>query len=483
METLIKRQAELVAFREECAAALAALTNDAAADESRSDGRLTDAEQADFDQLAEWVNEARAEEADVQKRLAVFEAANAPAGVTPAVTGVTRSADKRDPFDVRDISMASGPADLRSRALTAIEKMPEVDDSTREAATQAVQRTQDPTGKLPLRMLATGSEAYRSAFAKVMSDREYALDDSERQALARAASLTDAAGGFAVPFTLDPTILLTNTGAASPFRQISRVVQTTTDTWNGVTSAGVTAAYAAEASEVGDDAPTLAQPSITPARADAFVPYSFEIGQDWASFQSDMLMMFADARDRLEAAAFVTGSGSDAPTGIRTELLAGASEVDTATAEVLALADIYSTYAALPPRHRNGNTAAIAEWSTLNEIRRLLAAAGDRSSFNEATATMPATLFGWPILEASSADAFSAVDAAASAVSLLLYVGDWTNYVIVDRVGMNVENVPHLFATANNRPSGQRGLLAWWRNGAESVNDDAFRVTTLTTTA
>ena len=168
---------------------------------------------------------------------------------------------------------------------------------------------------------------------------------------------------------------------------------------------------------------------------------------------------------------------------IASTVLAGASEVDTATAEVLALADIYSTYAALPPRHRNGNTAAIAEWSTLNEIRRLLAAAGDRSSFNEATATMPATLFGWPILEASSADAFSAVDAAASAVSLLLYVGDWSNYVIVDRVGMNVENVPHLFATANNRPSGQRGLLAWWRNGAESVNDDAFRVTTLTTTA
>jgi hypothetical protein len=29
---------------------------------------------------------------------------------------------------------------------------------------------------------------------------------------------------------------------------------------------------------------------------------------------------------------------------------------------------------------------------------------------------------------------------------------------------MDVELIPHLFATANNRPSGQRGLYAYWRN-------------------
>jgi predicted phage gp36 major capsid-like protein len=48
---------------------------------------------------------------------------------------------------------------------------------------------------------------------------------------------------------------------------------------------------------------------------------------------------------------------------------------------------------------------------------------------------------------------------------------------------MNVELVPHLFATANNRPSGQRGFYAWWRVGADSVNDAAFRLMNVNTTA
>lgn len=482
MNKLIERLAALEAFRAECAERLTVITD--AAEER--DGKYNEAEQAEFEQLSEWVTAARAEETDINSRLEIFRAAQHPSadvsrGDNPLQ--VIRK-DDSDPFDVHGMSAFASKGEWRDKAMRAIETMPEVEDETREQAVQALKRVSDETGALPRRMLATGSTAYRSGFMKVIADKQYALDDEERQALARAASLTDAAGGFAVPFTLDPTIILTNAGAASPFRQISRVVQTATESWNGVTSAGVTAAYAAEASEVGDDAPTLAQPSIPVERADAFVPFSFEIGMDWASFQSDIFMMFADARDRLEATAFVTGSGSDAPTGIRTELLAGASEVDTATAEVLAVADLSAVYAALPPRHRNANTAAIAEWSTLAEIRRLLAAAGDRSSFNEATASMPATLFGWPIYEASGMDAFSDVDASASAVSNLLTVGDFSrNFVIVDRVGMNVELVSHLFATGNNRPSGQRGYLAWWRNGAESVNDDAFRALTLTTTA
>lgn len=390
----------------------------------------------------------------------------------------------KDPFDLSTVSVADDASKIRGRAETAIERMNDTDDEIRSAATATLRNVQgDPGGITARRMLATGSVEYRSAFMKIISNRPWAVTPEEARVMERAASLTDAAGGFAIPFTLDPTIVLTNVGVSSPFREICRTVQITTDSWQGVTSAGVTASYDAEAAEVSDDAPTLAQPAIPVHKAQAFVPFSIEIGQDWPGMQADIAMMFADARDRLEGTAFVTGTGSDQPTGIRTELLAGASEVDTATAEVLAVTDISSLYAALPPRHRNMRTAAIAEWSTLVEIRRLLAAADDRSSFNEATASQPATLFGWPIYESSAVDAFSDVDATASAVHLTHYVADWSNYVIVDRIGMNVELIPHLFATANNRPSGQRGFYAWWRNGAESINDDAFRVTTITTTA
>ena len=58
----------------------------------------------------------------------------------------------------------------------------------------------------------------------------------------------------------------------------------------------------------------------------------------------------------------------------------------------------------------------------------------------------------------------------------VLILGAFTDFWIVDRVGRSMALVPPLIATANNRPSGQRGLYAWWRTGSDSVNDRAFRM-------
>lgn len=44
---------------------------------------------------------------------------------------------------------------------------------------------------------------------------------------------------------------------------------------------------------------------------------------------------------------------------------------------------------------------------------------------------------------------------------------------------MTVEFLPHLVG-ANNRPTGQRGWYAYFRVGADSVNDGAFRMLNLT---
>jgi HK97 family phage major capsid protein len=55
-------------------------------------------------------------------------------------------------------------------------------------------------------------------------------------------------------------------------------------------------------------------------------------------------------------------------------------------------------------------------------------------------------------------------------------VGDFSNYVIADRIGLTVEFIPHLFGTTNGRPKGQRGWFAYYRTGADSVNDAGFRM-------
>jgi HK97 family phage major capsid protein len=58
----------------------------------------------------------------------------------------------------------------------------------------------------------------------------------------------------------------------------------------------------------------------------------------------------------------------------------------------------------------------------------------------------------------------------------LMVVGDFSNgYLIVDRIGMEVELIPHLFGATNRFPTGQRGLWAFWRNSAKVLDPNRFR--------
>jgi HK97 family phage major capsid protein len=59
---------------------------------------------------------------------------------------------------------------------------------------------------------------------------------------------------------------------------------------------------------------------------------------------------------------------------------------------------------------------------------------------------------------------------------LIAVVGDFNYYKIVDRIGMNIELIPHLFGPAQgNLPTGQRGYFAYWRVGAKVLDANAFR--------
>lgn len=60
--------------------------------------------------------------------------------------------------------------------------------------------------------------------------------------------------------------------------------------------------------------------------------------------------------------------------------------------------------------------------------------------------------------------------------SKVLTYGDYSAaYRIVDRVGLSVELVPHIFGS-NRRPTGQRGLYVFGRTGGGVVIPNALRV-------
>jgi HK97 family phage major capsid protein len=452
-------------------------------EQAKAEGRARTAEErSSTDDGVAWIRDARQQ---LEQHAEIRKAAEAGAFTSGEFRAEPVNVNRAgDPFDVSTLSPFASRAELRARAETAIERMVEVPDSARAAMSNVMRRAHDPSGEIPRRIMLLSTPAYRSAFQKLVAGAEYALTGEEREAVSRAASLTGNAGGFAVPTPLDPTVILTNNGSANPFRQISRVVTTTVDEWNGVSTAGITAGFGAEAAEAGDNAPTLAQPSITTRKAFAFVPFSIEIGMDWAAMEEEMRTLLVDAKDNLEATKFVSGaSGSNEPIGIITALAGGSSVVAPTTAEAFAKADVFKVANALPPRYRgNADQASwVAEFGTLNAIRQ--AFAGD-NQWTDPSGGVPPRLLGWRAYESSAMDSSTAINPAATdTTNHVLLVGDFSRYVIVDRVGLTVEVIPHLFATANNRPSGSRGLYAYWRVGADSVDDNAFRVLNVPTTA
>jgi HK97 family phage major capsid protein len=59
--------------------------------------------------------------------------------------------------------------------------------------------------------------------------------------------------------------------------------------------------------------------------------------------------------------------------------------------------------------------------------------------------------------------------------SKILAMGDFRSFVIVDRIGIDLEIVSHLIGS-NQRPMGQRGIYAMWRNTSKVLDANAFRV-------
>ncbi len=281
--------------------------------------------------------------------------------------------------------------------------------------------------------------------------------------LQRTASLTTTAGGYAVPVELDTTLLLTNAGVVNPVRGISRVRQTNVNTVEFINTAGITAGFGAEATEASDNAPVLAQPTVNLEKAFAFVPMSIEIAQDWAAIQEDMAMAFADAKNQLESSKFLTGTGhsNHEPQGL---IAAGGATAitTTATTAVVAVADLFSLEIALSPRYRQ-NASIVGNKAVYQKIRQF--ASNGVNIWVQLQGALPPELIGYPAYEWSSYS--SGVTTSASTV---LTIGDFNYFAIVDRAGMNVEYIPHLFGGSSRYPTGQRGLYMWWRTSSQVLS-------------
>ncbi len=381
-----------------------------------------------------------------------------------------------DPWNIEDMRARSlDPGawedEIRARALSAVEKMPGSTDKRRETSAELVE-TYPSVARYAL---ATSSPAYQRAFTKWLKHGDSAAasyTDDEQQALVRVMSLTTTEGGFMIPFQLDPTVIITSDGSFNQVRNVARQVIATGNIWNGISAGETSWSFDAEAAEVSDDASTFAQPTVVVHKAQGFVPISIEALADEANVTQEVGRLLASGKDTLESTSFTTGTGSDQPFGIVVAVTA--QSTGSATTDVFAIADLYTIYGQLPARYRQNGTFMAN--NLIYSLIRQFDTGGGAGLWTTLGGGLPPELIGKRHVENEAMDGVLN----AGATNLVLLFGDFSNYVIADRIGMTVELIPHLFATGSNRPSGSRGIYAYYRVGADSVNDSAFEILDVT---
>ncbi len=448
-----KLKSEIVALNEE-RAALKVEAETIDSDETRSADDVT----ARVDAILARNTEIAADIAAKQARVDQLEALAAERAAAPTFI---KKVDKATPDDLSRMNAA--------QLIEATRRSIGENDVDIDHASKILKRHRGDTAWLR-NIAARATDVYASAWAKMMTGRDFTMTNEERAAIAVG---TNTQGGLLVPTHLDPTMILTNSGSSNAIRAISRQVTLTSgNTWNGVTTAGSDFSWDAELAEVSDDSPTFVAAGIPTFVGAGFVQASYQAFEDIENLGNDVMMLFADGRDRLEGTAHATGNGTTQPQGIFTACDANTNvEVTSTTAATIGLVDLQGLRRSVPVRYRGKST-----WVMNPVYADAIAALGTAVSASYSTnlTEAPTTkLIGLPVVETDDAPSTQTTTVRDNEI----VVGDFSQYVIVDKPGSTtLDFIPNLFNTSNNLPDGRRGWYMRFRSGAEPTNVLAFRL-------
>lgn len=428
-------------------------------DATRAEGLLTE-----WDTLeAERVEVA----AKVEQLDRIAAAATDPVNVEPAFH-VPNVIVRQDPYEDVESLRYTRPEDVRSRALTALEN---VGKRAKSEHIEELTRKVEEIPGVDAHILTTGSPAYRSAFDEYMRSQGRPNYTAEEAAAVRASlSLTSANGGYTLPFLLDPTLIHTGTATKNPIRRLARVETGTQNVWHGVTAGAVTTYWVAENTAMTDGSPTFGGPAVTAAKLTAYVTASYEVFED-SNLQSQLPGLIGEAFDYAEGTAFVTGSGSGAPKGIVTAISATSASTVTATTRgaftTASAVDVFALLNSVAPRFEDSATW-VANKATFNTIKQMSTGSQGSYFWSDFNAGQGAPLLGSPI--AASSDMSSATTSG----TVLIILGDFSRFLVYDRIGTSVEFVQNV-VDGSGLPTGTRGLIAHKRVGSDCLDLNAFR--------
>ena len=273
---------------------------------------------------------------------------------------------------------------------------------------------------------------------------------------------TDAEGGFFVPEDFR-TQVIHNTGVpGGVHRPFCTVLTTTLKDGYLPTMGSVSWAAIAEEAAYGDNTPTVGQVTFNIRKAGGTTKVSNELLEDTAvNLPALLSQIFGEAQGRFEDTQLIGGDGTSEAEGIRTSATDGTVS-DSATA--VAIADFETWYFDLPAQFR-----ANAIVATSSSLMAQVAALDVTSSKGSLTSSPATTLLGRPtaLYDGTGWDDATAI-AAGEEVGC---IGDFSNYYLIDRIGMSMRRDDSIYV-AND----QVGFFARSRYDGRLGLADAFRI-------
>lgn len=320
---------------------------------------------------------------------------------------------------------------------------------------------------------AEHKKAFRGYMSKGIDTGLAAL---EQKALAISTN-SGADGGYAVPKVIDSMMesLVVN---ISPIRAIANVVQISTNDYHKLVNlkGAASSSVSETAARTATATPTLADITINPYDMYAN-PQATQQMLDDVFFNAEAWLAdeLAEEFGRQEGYLFINGTGTNQAKGLLNPTMAATADASRAFGTVQYVptgvagnwpasnpADILLTLASsVKARYRN-NANWVLNKATLFAIAAFKDSSG-RYIFNPISApNVPATLLGYPVVEAEDVPAI-----AASSYSVLF--GDFKRaYTIVDRIGTRVIRDPF-----SNKP--YIGFYTTKRVGGSVVNSEAYK--------
>lgn len=294
-----------------------------------------------------------------------------------------------------------------------------------------------------------------------------ALDDAEKKALTVGTAAT--AGNLAPAEYVEELVKIIT--EISPVRSVARVRQTSNKEIEVPSkTANFAAAWTAEGgSRTETTGYTTSLNTIPTHELYALVDISNALLEDSVfDLEAEMNLEFAEQFAKAEGTAFISGNGTNKPTGL-TDGSTIATAVTAASATAITANELMDLVHGLKSDYAR-SAAFMMNRATLGEVRKLKDTAGQyifQTGFS-GEAGLPNTILGHPYVEAPDV-----ADIAASAKPIIF--GDFRRcYMIVDRVALSVLRDGYTQAA-----SGNVRYLARRRVGGEVVLAEAAKVLTM----